>query len=101
MALFVFRDGKIGGADMSGVTFSGHYVVENSRVVGTIKYVMPAGSVSITGAHFEKASKSIDVPLDLPTELDERETYRINTPIGPVNAKFVRNVSFGANDGVN
>lgn len=94
MAMFVFKEGKIAGADMSGLTFSGSFKTDEGRVVGSISYVMPAGSVSITGASFEKASDKITVPIDLPAALDPSETYRVNTPIGPLNAKFIKNVAF-------
>jgi hypothetical protein len=94
MAMFVFRDGKIAGADMSGLTFSGSYTVEGDKVKGTVEYVMPAGSVSITGPTFEKSSEKIEVPIELPLEVNPEETYRIGTPIGPLNAKFVKNVGF-------
>lgn len=94
MAMFVFKDGKIAGADIGGLTFSGFYKVENDRMVGNLIYEMPANSISITGASFEKASGAIEVPIDLPTSIDPKETYRINTPIGPLNAKFVKNIGF-------
>jgi hypothetical protein len=93
MAMFVFKDGKISGADMSGLTFSGTFKSSNGRIVGSISYTMPAGSVSITGTNFEKASGKLDVPIDFPETLDPSETYRVNTPIGPVNAKFIKNIS--------
>lgn len=98
MAMFVFKDGKIAGADVAGLTFSGNYRISASRLVGEVSYRMPAGSVSITGASFPKSSDKIVVPLSLPEELDPNETYRFDTPIGPLNAKFVKNVSFGGND---
>lgn len=91
MAMFVFKDGKIGGADMVGLIFSGEYKVENSKVVGEVKYTMPAQSASITGKTFETESDEIIVQIELPEEIDPQETYRINTPIGPLNAKFVKN----------
>jgi hypothetical protein len=59
---------------------------------------MPAGSASITGASFEATSGPIEVPIDLPIVLDPEQTYRINTPIGPLNAKFVKNVSLEGED---
>lgn len=95
MAMFVFHDGKIAGADVAGLVFSGSYTETKGRVVGQVIYSMPAGSVSITGASFEKPSDEIIVPIDLPTDLDPKETYRINTPIGPLNARFVKNVTLG------
>jgi hypothetical protein len=98
LGMFVFSAGKIAGADIAGLTFSGDYSVENDRVVGKIQYKMPKGSMSITGMVFENASSEIVVPIELPVLLDEKETYRIQTPIGPVNVKFVKNVEFEAND---
>jgi hypothetical protein len=99
MAMFVFKDGQIAGADMSGLTFTGRFKTSGGRVVGHLSYVMPAGAISITGISFEKASDKIEVPIDLPEELDPVETYRVNTPIGPINAKFVKNVDLGASNG--
>lgn len=98
MAMFVFRDGKIAGADVAGLTFAGNYQVKDARLIGEIRYRMPAGSMSITGASFEQGSEGIVVPLSLPVAIDPNATYRIDTSIGPLNAKFVKNVSFGEND---
>ncbi|MCB1450572.1 MAG: hypothetical protein KDJ67_10720 [Nitratireductor sp.] len=98
MAMFVFKDGKIAGADIAGLTFAGNYKINASRLIGEVRYRMPAGSVSITGVSFPKSSDWIVVPLSLPEEIDPTETYQVDTPIGPLNAKFVKNVSFGDND---
>ncbi|MEL7300896.1 MAG: hypothetical protein AAFM92_10975 [Pseudomonadota bacterium] len=98
MAMFVFKEGKIAGADIAGLTFAGDYEVQDSQVIGEVRYQMPAGSVSITGAAFEQGSDNIVVPLSLPEAIDPNETYRVDTPIGPLNAKFVKNVSFGDRD---
>jgi hypothetical protein len=99
MAMFVFRSGKIAGADISGLTFAGSYSVVKSRIKGQISFTMSAQSLSITGASFDESSSPIQVPIDLPVDIDTSETYRINTPIGPVNAKFVMNVGFEDTDG--
>ena len=98
MAMFVFRDGKIAGADVAGLTFSGDYEVNDAQLTGKVQYRMPAGSVAITGASFQQGSDSIVVPISLPEAIDPNETYHIDTPIGPLNAKFVKNVSFGDRD---
>lgn len=95
MAMFVFKDGKIAGADMSGLIFSGEYTVSDGSLIGEVIYKMPAGSTSITGASFEKPSDTIVVSLKLPEIIRSDETYRIETPIGPLNAKFVKNVGLG------
>ncbi len=94
MAMFVFRSGAVAGADIAGLTYSGSYTTNEGRVVGEIVYRMPKGSVSITGASFEEPSGEIAVPFDFPEVLNPNETYRISTPIGPLNAKFHKNVEF-------
>lgn len=55
MATFVFRDGKIAGADIAGLTFSGRYEVKGAMLIGEVQYRIPAESISITGALFERA----------------------------------------------
>jgi len=94
MAMFVFREGKIGGADMAGLVFSGDYVLVEGRIRGRVTYRMPAQSISITGAEFETASGDITVNIDLPEELDPEETYGISTPVGKLNARFIKNIGF-------
>ena len=98
MAMFVFREGIIAGADIAGLTFVGSYEVQDAQLIGEVHYRMPADSVSITGAAFQQGSDNIVVPLSLPEAIDPNETYHIDTPIGPLNAKFVKNVSFGDSD---
>jgi hypothetical protein len=78
---------------MIGLKFSGEYAAKGNRIVGQIEYVMPARTMSITGASFEKTSDPIVVPIDLPVSLDPDETYRIETPLGPLNTKFIRHIS--------
>lgn len=90
MAMFVFRDGVIAGADLIGLSFDGEYEVNENTAVGSVHYRMPANSISITGAQFDQPSETISVPISLPTKLDAEATYRIETPIGPVNAKFIK-----------
>lgn len=92
MAMFVFKDGKIGGADMVGVIFSGEYTVEAEQISGKVIFRMPAQSTSITGAVFETESEDIEVPITLPVYLNPSETYQFNTPIGTLNTKFQKNV---------
>ena len=94
IAMFVFKEGIIAGADMAGLTFSGTYSNKDGKVKGEIEYSMPAQSLSITGAAFEEPSGTIKIPLDLPTDIQPCETYRIATPIGPVNSKFVKNIDW-------
>lgn len=95
MAIFVFKDGEIAVADFAALIFIGSYEAKASQLIDEVSYRMPVGSVSITGASFEQSSDSIMIPLSLPAKVDPDETYRVDTPIDPLNAKFSKNVSFG------
>lgn len=88
LAMFVFTNGSIAGADLEGLTFSGQYTVADGWVEGTIDFSMPAGTASITGAVAGEQMLSVSVPIRLPETIDPDETYRIETPIGPLNARF-------------
>lgn len=92
MAMFVFSKGSIAGADMAGITYVGSYSVNAGRATGEVTYSMPAQSQSITGVSFERPSDTIRIPIDLPETIDPTETYGILTPLGPLNAKFIKHV---------
>lgn len=88
LAMFVFRKGSIAGADTAGLTFSGEYQVSNGWIEGNVDFTMPTGTASITGAVASEQDLSVSVPIRLPEILNPEETYRIETPIGPINARF-------------
>ncbi len=91
MGMFVFKDGKIAGGDIGGWVYQGNYAIEQGGMaVGTIRFEMAKGTSSITGASAGDEPVRVDVPIRLPVALDPSETYRIETPIGPLNAKFRR-----------
>ena len=89
-ALLVFRDGTVAGADNVEGRYDGEYQLapDHRKVVGTIKVTLPAGVPTITGVLSAERPLSFDVPFQLPVELDPDDFYRIETPTGPVNARF-------------
>ena len=89
-ALLVFRDGVIAGTDVGAVHYDGTYELTSDRrnIVGNIEVSSPAGTTSITGVSNPDQPLTYDVPFRLPVKLDPDAVYRIETPIGPVNAKF-------------
>lgn len=89
-ALLVFRDGVIAGADAGAVHYDGTYELTSDlrNIIGNIEVSSPAGATSITGVSNPDQPLTYDVPFRLPVELDPDMVYRIETPIGPVNAKF-------------
>ena len=90
LALLVFRDGVIAGADAGTVHYDGTYKLTSDlrNIIGNIAVSSPAGVTSITGVSNPDQPLTYDVPFRLPVELDPEAVYRIETPIGPVNAKF-------------
>ena len=89
MGMFVFRDGKIAGGDTGAWVYRGTYQVDDEDMaVGEVDFEIPPGASSITGASAAGQPLSVKVPIRLPVDIDENATYRIETPHGPLNAKF-------------
>lgn len=90
IAMFVFKDGIVTGADAGGGRYDGEYIsVDDGRFVeAKIRFTLPIGNQSITGAAAGAEPIAIEVPLRLPSEFNRNDVHRIETPIGPVNAKF-------------
>lgn len=89
MGMFVFKDGTIAGGDIGGWVYSGTYCVgDDGYAVGEVLFEIPVGGASITGATAQGQPLSVKVPIRLPVNIDPEETYRIETPQGPLNAKF-------------
>ena len=92
LALLRFHDGVITGLDTGEACYDGEYSLEpdKQKIVGTIKVNLPAGVPTITGVTSSERPLQFDVPFALPVQLDPNTIYRMETPTGPVNAKFVR-----------
>ena len=92
LALLRFHDGVITGLDMGEGYYDGEYELgpDKQKIVGTIKVNLPAGVPTITGVTSSERPLQFDVPFALPVNLDPDTVYRMETPTGPVNAKFVR-----------
>ena len=90
MGMFIFQHGLITGADVGGGRYDGTYIVsENgSKIIGNVKFVLPVGNFSITGFAAETDPIVVDVNIDIPIDLNRHDVHRIDTPLGPINAKF-------------
>jgi len=87
-AVLMFRDNIIAGADGGGGIYDGNYSIQDGQLTGQIKFTLPIGGASITGASASGEPLIFDVPIQLPVSFDPEEFFRIETPVGPVNAKF-------------
>lgn len=90
LAMFVFKAGVVAGADAGGGRYDGNYAVtsDGKHIQANIRFTLPIGNFSITGAAASSEPLSIDVQLKLPMDFNRSDVHRIDTPIGPVNAKF-------------
>jgi hypothetical protein len=96
LAMFCFKDGVIAGADVGGGTYSGNYVLSSNgqSVLCTVNFNLRLGERSITGASADSSPIATKTTLTLPCIINPNEISRIETPIGPVNARFEKVQSF-------
>ena len=89
-ALFLFKDGSIAGADGGGGIYDGEYTISEDQdyVVGRIQFKMPTGGTSITGVTSQEEPIIFEIPIKLPVNISSQDVHRIETPAGPINAKF-------------
>lgn len=89
--MFVLKDGVIAGGDAAGGIYDGSYSLSSDGKYweGSIAFGMPVGGLTITGHSAQSEPLQIDVPLKLPLDFTEKSEIRIETPIGPLNARFV------------
>jgi hypothetical protein len=92
IAIFVFQNNKIAGADAGGGKYDGEYKIseDGESVIGNMKFSMPVGGSSITGASATTMPILIDIPFKIPLNFSKDDIILFNTPIGPVNAKLVK-----------
>lgn len=89
MGLFYIGDGIIAGIDVGAMQYDGRYsITTDGALDGVIDYVLPAGIPLITGAPSGATPTRISVKLSLPARFDDGRVTTIETPTGPVNAKF-------------
>lgn len=89
-AMFVLRQGIIAGGDAAGGVYDGHYSLtdDGTSWVGAISFILPPGGSTITGRVASNEPIKIDVPIKLPLDFALDKVIRVETPTGPLNAKF-------------
>jgi hypothetical protein len=89
IGLFYIGDGVIAGVDAGTMKYEGSYaVLDDGSLEGAIEYVLPPGVPLITGAPSGVAPARVTLKLGLPAGFDDGRVVAIETPLGPVNAKF-------------
>jgi hypothetical protein len=89
IGLFYIGDGVIAGIDIASMQYDGTYATAaDGSLDGTVDYVLPAGTALITGAPAVATPMRVAVRLNLPPDFDKGHTITIETPTGPINARF-------------
>lgn len=87
--VFIFRSGRILGADPLGVTFDGQYAIEEDGQIGVQVHVsVPADGQVVQGVTSGPSGIEYDISMMLPADFAESQFVRVETPLGPVNARF-------------
>lgn len=90
-ALLWFKDGQIGGADASGVIFDGGYTKNgNNDYQVDLQVKTPANIRLLQGGLSGPEGISYNLNFELPTNFYLSDFVRIETPPGPINAKFLK-----------
>jgi hypothetical protein len=89
LALFYIGDGVIAGVDVGGVVYDGHATYEtDGSLQGAVSFTAPAGTPLITGISGPTSPTVVSIPLSLPEGFADGRVTRIETPMGPLNARF-------------
>ena len=89
IGLLYIGDGMLVGVDVATMQYEGCYQTKrDGSLEGVVEYVLPAGAALITGAPAGIAPTRVSVQLTLPADFADGRVITIETPLGPVNAKF-------------
>ncbi len=89
IGLFYIGDGLLVGVDVGTMQYDGSYTTrDDGSMEGAVEYVLPAGISLITGAPAVVAPTRIITKISLPANFADGRIVSIDTPLGPVNARF-------------
>jgi hypothetical protein len=90
MGVFYVGNGVIAGADIGSIRYDGTFspTADGKTLQGKVKFTIPAGVVLISGLSGGGEPATIELPLSLPIDFASGAIARIQTPAGPVNARF-------------
>lgn len=88
IGIFYVADGQLVGADIGGVKYDGKFSIADDGLHGTIEFTIPAGGTLITGHSGGSEPTRVEFPITLPPDFTSGSTISLQTPTGPVNARF-------------
>jgi hypothetical protein len=98
IVLFVIKQNNIVGVDAGGVKFDGTYSEDKEKggYSGHMKVVAPPNIQLIQGINTGPSGLTYEVPLFMPANFVELPSFRVDTPLGPVNVRLERLRDLGA-----
>jgi hypothetical protein len=78
------------GVDMGGMKYDGHIERKEGGFSCRVSYVVPTGIALITGPGPVASPTPVTISFDLPANFAEGPIIGIQTPFGPLNAKFTK-----------
>lgn len=94
VAMVAARKGRIVGSDPTGVKLDGAYVKKEDRYEAKVRVDAPAGTQLVQGGSAGKNGHAYEVAFQFDKRPDEVPYIRVETPLGPINVKFVKLRSF-------
>lgn len=90
LAMIALMRGIVAGVDVGGVTYDGKYTVDESRgiIEGQLTLTAPPGTPLVTRTHPESTPATYHIPFSIPVNLEGHHIVRLETPTGPINARF-------------
>ena len=90
VVLLMIRNERLVGADVGGMKYDGevHPKGDGPGFSCRVSYTIPPGTPLITGPGPVGAPTDVTLNFDLPANFAEGPVVRIDTPMGPLNAKF-------------
>lgn len=89
LVLFAAHNGKITGTDPSKVLFDGTYHIdEGGNLIGRVTVSAPPNGTLVQGVSTGPSGVRYETNFTIPIDFENRDYIRIDTPFGPVNAKF-------------
>ena len=89
-AVLVMREGIIIGADATGASYDGHFILNEKLGTydGLVTITPQPGTALVTGASVGPVPVPIPIPIRIPVGFSSEDAIRMDTPTGPVNVSF-------------